>query len=121
MIFGEPSFQAQQEDKLFKIITEGKLNIPENFYDNVLKDLLEKIIVVDPNKRLGCLRRGIRDIKDHQWFNGFDWGGLFRKRIEVPWIPYIKNELDHSNFSCDEPDDPGNPYVDDGSGWDKDF
>lgn len=120
MLVGNAPFRSEQEDRLFKMITENKLTFPEKFSDSSAKDLLQKMLVVEPNRRLGCLRRGMRDIKDHSWFNGFDWIGLERKRIEVPWIPYMKNELDHSNFSCDEADNP-TEYIDDGTEWDKEF
>lgn len=121
MLCGHAPFRAPQEDKIFQKITEGRFDFPPKFNDYGAKDLVEKLLIIDVHRRIGCLKRGVRDIKDHIWFNGLDWKELLKRNVEVPWIPPLKNDMDHSNFGCNDPEEPAPPYVDDGSGWDKEF
>lgn len=121
MLCGHAPFRAAHEERIFQKITEGKLEFPPKYNDFAAKDIIEKLLVLDVHRRIGCLKRGVRDIKDHVWFNGFDWKALIHKEIEVPWTPILKNDLDHSNFGCNDPDEKVPPYVDDGTGWDKEF
>ena len=59
---------------------------------DILAGLLEK----DPKLRLGS--RGIKEIKDHQFFSGVDWEAYENKEVEPPFIPVTQNELDVANI-----------------------
>ncbi len=54
--------------------------------------LLQGLIQRDLSKRLGNLRNGIDDIKNHPFFNGIDWNKLEKKEIEPPFkvVEFIK-------------------------------
>ena len=43
----------------------------------------------DIKKRLGCTKRGIYEIIENPFFEGFDWEGLLHRKIEPPFIPKI--------------------------------
>lgn len=30
---------------------------------------------------------GISQLKDHPWFNGFDWVSLYSKKMVAPYLP----------------------------------
>jgi cGMP-dependent protein kinase 2 len=49
-----------------------------------MKDLILQLLVRDPNDRLGHGQHGVRDIKEHPFFNGFDWETLSCGRAEPP-------------------------------------
>ena len=49
-----------------------------------------------------------------------DASQLLKQKLRPPFVPKVKDDMDTSNF--DHYDDvPDQPYVDDGTGWDKDF
>ena len=43
----------------------------------------------NPAERLGYLKDGLKDIKRHRWFQGFDWEGLLNRTIVPPIIPDV--------------------------------
>ena len=61
-------------------------------------------------KRYGNLKRGVKDIKGHRWFKGFDWEDAEKLRSKPPYVPRIKNPGDTSNYS-DYPDSPELPKA----------
>jgi 3-phosphoinositide dependent protein kinase-1 len=52
MISGLPPFRAASEYLIFQKVLQTQLSFPEGF-DQSAKDLVEKLIVLDPRKRLG--------------------------------------------------------------------
>uniref|UniRef100_UPI00358EB8D6 ribosomal protein S6 kinase alpha-5 isoform X2 n=1 Tax=Myxine glutinosa TaxID=7769 RepID=UPI00358EB8D6 len=63
------------------------------------RDLMERLIVKDPKKRLGSGHDGMDEIKKHAFFQGLDWEALACKQVPAPFKPVIRDELDVSNFS----------------------
>ncbi|XP_039625304.1 ribosomal protein S6 kinase alpha-4 [Polypterus senegalus] len=63
------------------------------------RDLLHKLLVKDPRKRLGSGPQGAAEIKSHPFFKGLNWVDLAAKKIAAPFEPEIRNELDVSNFA----------------------
>lgn len=101
MLTGENPFYNGKMDQmtLFKKIVGGKWTFPKgNNLSPEAKDLIRKIIVADPQDRLGCMARADLDIRDHAWFGDYDFGALYRKEITPPWIPTINDPFDGSNF-----------------------
>lgn len=102
-------------------ILKSEVEFPPYFKDKDLKDLILRLLVKDIARRLGCLRGEAADIKAHRFFRSLDWEDLKAKRIPAPWKPKLRDLLDTSNFDSYDEDDSVQPYIDDGSGWDKDF
>ena len=73
------------------IIKDGKIS------DNA-RDLILKLLVVDPSKRLGYGVEDARSIKSHSFFNGVDWDNVHKKLIKPKFIPTIKNKEDLDYF-----------------------
>uniref|UniRef100_A0A6Q2Z7F0 Ribosomal protein S6 kinase n=1 Tax=Esox lucius TaxID=8010 RepID=A0A6Q2Z7F0_ESOLU len=65
----------------------------------VAQDLLRKLLVKDPHRRLGSGPRGAEDIKSHAFFKGLSWSDLAEKKVESPFKPEIRSELDTGNFA----------------------
>lgn len=63
------------------------------------RDLVRKLLVRDPRKRLGSGVRGAEDIKGHPFFKSLNWSDLISKKIPAPFKPQIHSELDVSNFA----------------------
>jgi len=87
-----------------KNIVRGKLEFSRK-YPEKAKDLTQQLLVKESHMRLGNLKGGAKDIKDHAWFKSLDFNELYRKRIKAPWIPTIKSPLDSSNFELYDEDD----------------
>ena len=64
MIFGRFPFNANNDDDLFDLINEGKFEFPKDIETSEeLKNLIEKIIVVEPSKR-----PSLNEILNDIWF-----------------------------------------------------
>ncbi|CAB9520491.1 MAP kinase-activated protein kinase 2 (Fragment) [Seminavis robusta] len=100
MMTGENPFYTNEDmDQvdLFKAIVKGKYSYPhDSKISDAAKDLIDKILVGDPKVRLGS--RNDLEIRNHAWFEGFDFGALYRKELTPVWTPKIKNPFDGSNF-----------------------
>ena len=77
LITGFPPFNGESEYLIFEKSTEAKYIFPEGVVNDLAKDLIEKIIVVDPEKR-----PTIDEILNH---------------------PYLKNEYQDKNFLLNLP------------------
>jgi len=120
MLSSYPPFYDEDPMKTYAKIMHGKINFPSHFSKDSV-DLIRKLLHHKPTKRLGVTKGGATAIKEHPWFDGFDWKALFEKRLVAPIIPKIKGPEDISNFD-DYPDDDDVPhYVDNGTDWDADF
>ncbi|RMZ95264.1 cAMP-dependent kinase catalytic subunit alpha [Brachionus plicatilis] len=89
MNFGKPPFSASNKndtDALYQIILNGHYSIPTKF-SPVLGDLCTKLLEKNTKRRLGCLRRGSCDIRDHPWFNSLDWMALYEQAFPAPYVP----------------------------------
>ena len=95
MLTGLPPFYTQNRNELFEKIKFGSLKIPNYLTENC-KNLIEGLFQKSPEKRLGFL--GAASIKEHQWFKNLNWELLLQKKLNPPFIPVIKSEMDVSNF-----------------------
>jgi protein-serine/threonine kinase len=58
------------------------------------KDLISKLLDVNPKSRLGSGSNGSKNIKSHNFFKGIDWDLLEQKHIEPPYKPEHSRLLD---------------------------
>ncbi|XP_062945175.1 ribosomal protein S6 kinase alpha-5 isoform X2 [Cynocephalus volans] len=63
------------------------------------KDLIQRLLMKDPKKRLGCGPRDADEIKEHLFFQKMNWDDLAAKKVPAPFKPVIRDELDVSNFA----------------------
>jgi len=71
---------------------------------SITRDFIDKLLVVEASKRLGCLRGGSLDVRSHPWFSGLDFKKLEAKKVPAPFVPKIKSHKDDSNFQYFEDD-----------------
>lgn len=86
MIHGWPPFYHDQPMKVYEKIILGKVDYPSNFSKG-LEDIIAKLLVTNPSKRLGNMKGGVADITKHKWFGSFDWQGLIKGVIAAPYLP----------------------------------
>ena len=59
--------------------------IPEGWgHESV--DFINKCLHRKDSRRLGYIG-GVQDLKNHEWFNDFDWDSLYNKTLKAPFIP----------------------------------
>ncbi|KRT86494.1 phosphotransferase [Oryctes borbonicus] len=76
MLSGEAPFKAGSEYLIFQKILKLEYEFPEGF-NKTAKDLVEKLLVLVPNKRLGATdSRPYTSIRDHEFFLDLDFEDL---------------------------------------------
>ena len=98
MLAGYPPFYDPNPILIYEKILAGKLVFPEQI-DPVSRDLISSLLTADRSRRLGNLRGGASDVKNHPWFYGVDWKALQEGRIPPPIVPFLGQPGDTSNFS----------------------
>ena len=75
-------------------ITNIKINYKDvkNYSKNCIK-FLNKLLISDPKKRIGF--KDINELKEHSWFDGYDWNNLEKKKLDSPF-KLIKNEINQT-------------------------
>nr|XP_014341981.1 PREDICTED: ribosomal protein S6 kinase alpha-5 [Latimeria chalumnae] len=63
------------------------------------RDLIQRLLIKDPKKRLGSGQTGADEIKNHPFFQKINWDDLAAKNVPAPFKPVIRDELDVSNFA----------------------
>lgn len=63
-------------------------------------DFLSKLLVADPDKRLGSSHRDANEIKEHHLFGDMNWKDLLSGLVEPPWKPVIEDSYDTSHFDA---------------------
>nr|XP_026495177.1 cGMP-dependent protein kinase, isozyme 1-like [Vanessa tameamea] len=121
LLVGKPPFRAAGGDhmKTYTLILRGIDAVA--FHPRVPKSaqmLIRKLCRAVPAERLGYLKNGIADIKNHKWFLGFDWEALREGKMKAPLVQPVTSDLDLSNFEK-YPKDKLPP--DETSGWDVNF
>jgi serine/threonine protein kinase/CRP-like cAMP-binding protein len=111
MVTGENPFffEGMDQISLFDTICREKYYpLPEDRNEQLV-DFIDKLLKKDPNKRLGMLVGGIKDILQHQWFDGLDLKQVQAKLFPAPWKPtqLIDDEFETMTLektvpSCDE-------------------
>ncbi|KAJ2403280.1 serine/threonine protein kinase [Coemansia sp. RSA 2559] len=76
LLTGRPPFKAVNEYQTFQKVLKLDYTVPPGLPPQA-RDLVERILVLEPEKRLGATQRGgFRELKEHAFFNGFEWDGL---------------------------------------------
>lgn len=95
MVCGYLPFEDTNNDALYKKILEGKFAVP-SFVSDSCKDLIKKILTVDPSKRIS-----ISQIREHPWFNTstfYKAEGLLINSVVIPIDEEIVEKMVGMNF-----------------------
>ena len=101
MICGYLPFEDNNNDILYKKITDGKFYFP-NFVSDLARDLIKGILNVDPKKRFD-----LNKIKNHSWFNMINPKinmneGLLINKVVIPIDFKIIKEMEKYGFKKDD-------------------
>ena len=90
-------YEGMDQISLFHAIVEDTYDEPDRASSEA-KDIISKLLVKEPDYRLGSLSRGEEDILEHSWFASLDLGALRHRQTPAPWVPTVKDPLDSSCF-----------------------
>ena len=88
------------------VYSQRYLRFPLGF-DPHAKSIIRKLLEANSALRLGSLKNGVDDIKEHLFFSAHevkteaDWNKLERYEFEMEYKPDIKSEDDTSHFPDD--------------------
>lgn len=100
MLTGLPPFYSRDRNVLFEKIQKGDLEYPAFLSANA-KDILRRLLVRDPLARLGSGPGDAAELKSHPFFGHIDWKAVLEGRVEVPWVPVVRNSADTSQFDTE--------------------
>lgn len=86
---GLPPFWGNHEYQIFQKILKLDYEFPDGF-NPVAKDLVQKLLVLDPTKRLGCPEvGGFGPFLNHPFFEGIIWDQLWEQDPPdlLPYLP----------------------------------
>ena len=81
MLSGYLPFKIVRNEKITKKVYQKKIKMFSHF-SNQAKDLLKKLLVVNPKKRIG-----FEQIINHEFFKDINWEKIELKKIGPPFIP----------------------------------
>lgn len=120
LLVGKPPFTGKDRMKMYNQILRGIESVTmHSRVTRKAQDLIKKLCRSNATDRLGYQRNGIADIKNHNWFSGFEWKELRNQTMVAPLIRPVRNNTDLTNFDSLGPsrDEP----ADENSGWDINF
>ena len=99
MLCRRTPFVGKNQKRTFEKIVESQKYISfQKGFDAHGKFLLRKLLNPNPSIRLGCLRNGCNDVKNHAFFSDIDFSNLVAGTEPMPYIPNpsddITSELD---------------------------
>ena len=97
MLTGIDPFHFSKDESLSPEMYEVDIIIPD-YVTKTAKDLIKKLMVTNPKKRLGWGPGGAEKIKSHPFFKNVDWEKALNKELIPPFIPKLNNELDLKYF-----------------------
>jgi CRP-like cAMP-binding protein len=94
MLVGSTPFAAEDTAVVCKRILHNDVLIPATVTDQHCRDLLTKLLVKDPLKRMGSSTKRTKEIMAHSWFSSMDWNALEAKSYDAPWTPTLNGGFD---------------------------
>ena len=78
------------------------------------KSLITRLLHRDVSKRFGCMARGTKDIKEHDYYNygSFNWNHLISKKLKAPYVPKVSKAkgISTENFATVHADGKVEPF-----------
>lgn len=125
MLASVPPFYDDNPRRVYEKILQGHINFNGGSFSKAAQDLIKKLLTQKSSKRLGVTNGGVKAIKNHQFFKGFNWSEFQSQKMKAPIPVQIKNKFDLSNFDEDyeEMDMPMGEYIipPNNPNWDADF
>eukprot|EP00004_Rigifila_ramosa_P011351 TRINITY_DN2412_c1_g1_i1.p1 TRINITY_DN2412_c1_g1~~TRINITY_DN2412_c1_g1_i1.p1 ORF type:complete len:1279 (+),score=181.61 TRINITY_DN2412_c1_g1_i1:509-3838(+) len=112
MLVGVPPFQDATPQDVFANILNHVVEWPEppNELSEEAVDLITRLLMPDPKKRLGAGPKGFEDIQKHPFFAGIEWSTLIAQ--PAIFVPRPSDDADTSYFDTRQEDTPDGEDAD---------
>lgn len=97
MISGLPPFYSRNRETMFDKIMKAEITFPQ-LMSAEARDILSRLLVRDPQQRLGSGEGDAEELKAHPFFRDIDWATLATGTVIPPWAPMVNGSLDTSQF-----------------------
>eukprot|EP00928_Gymnodinium_smaydae_P027861 TRINITY_DN21407_c0_g2_i1.p1 TRINITY_DN21407_c0_g2~~TRINITY_DN21407_c0_g2_i1.p1 ORF type:complete len:839 (+),score=157.58 TRINITY_DN21407_c0_g2_i1:107-2518(+) len=124
LLVGQAPFVAPSPTDTYRRILDGfgALKLPSKLSKKKsATEFIEKLLTPDPVERPPMLPGGLKNLEETEWLKNFDWAGLRQGTLKAPYVPAAQSIERRENFCRQENYAPALKYVDDGTGWDRDF
>ncbi|KAM9496429.1 cGMP-dependent protein kinase 1 [Clarias gariepinus] len=118
LLAGSPPFSSSEPQNIYSKILDAVIKYPPHIGE-AAKSLIGKLCRPRPGQRLGNTRNGIKDVRNHRWFNNMNWPKLRMRQISAPTVKLIRKGPCYINFDCFPFDK--SQAEEEFSGWDRDF
>merc|ERR1740129_1401707 len=98
VLLGFTPFCGEDMDSIFANVLDGDLSCPKHM-EVQAQDLVKKLLVRDPSRRLGSLKTGSRGVQKHPFFKQVDFNALLNRTTIPPHIPAVSGPDDSSMFA----------------------
>ena len=102
---GITPFKTKNEFEIFENIKNVKYSFNNTEIPDDAKDLISKILIKDPKKRIGYNSKDYSEIKNHPFFKGINFDEL---QNQVPPISEIKEILEKAGYKIIKTDENNN-------------
>jgi cGMP-dependent protein kinase len=120
---GSAPFRAENDMAMYGKVLKGinYVQFPSKC-DGASEEIIKAILKSEPSERLPMRAGGVNNLKQHRWYQDFDWDGLVSRALTPPYLPAVRSHTDLRNFSHVKAQKANHiDWKDDGSGWDRDF
>lgn len=100
-----PPFYTANHMKTYRRILREKVKYTSSFSSKA-KSFIGALCKKKPSTRLGVCAGGLSKVKNHPFFDKFDWEALEAQTMPAPLVPTVTDSTDASNF--DDYPDPTN-------------
>lgn len=105
MLVGISPFYNDNAERTYKAIMEAPVQFPDTM-SRVAVDLIRKLLIKDPKKRLGSGPADAEEIMSHPFFSGLNWQDVYDRKVTPLWKPNMKSEVDTSQFDSQFTQEP---------------
>ena len=102
-MLGKRPYNGSNRKQIKSLILKAQIKIDKDKvgWSEESVDFINRCLKRKESKRLGYTD-GIEELKNHKWFNGFDWDGVYKKTILAPFVPKKEGNYDKSYCELDE-------------------
>jgi len=94
LLTGQLPFYSEERKVMFRLIVTEKVRYPRSIIAGDTREILSRLLVKNPDRRLGAGPSDAEEIMEHPYFSSIDWNELVKKRIIPPFKPELRDELD---------------------------
>ncbi|XP_073397224.1 serine/threonine-protein kinase N3 isoform X2 [Dendrobates tinctorius] len=97
MLVGECPFPGDDEEEVFDSIVNEEVRYPRFLAIEAI-NIIRKLLRKTADRRLGAGVGDAEEIKTQPFYKEIDWGALFARRLQPPFVPALNDPFDVRHF-----------------------